>query len=280
MTRRPNTPIHRRLTRLSVLMITVLGAAALAACGSSGKSLDTSTTNAGGTTNPATSTTTTSASVSNYHPKIDPAKFTTKIDNPYFPLKPGTTHVLVGTRDGAPTKHVTRVDTRTRRILGVDTAIIHDTVTSNRTLIEKTTDWYAQDSKGNVWYFGEATAEYANGVVTNTQGSWEAGVDGAEPGIVMQANPTPGKWYRQEYRPGIAEDKARVLKPGSPTHFGTPVSTTLHTGGNTFHNVIVTDDVNPLDPSLKENKWYAKGYGTVKTLRQGGGHKETSHFVR
>jgi hypothetical protein len=269
------------IRRLIIIIGVVATAAALVAgCGSSGKSLETSTTNAGGATNPATSTTTTSVSVANYHPQIDPAQFTTKIDNAYFPLKPGTTHVLVGTRDGAPTRHVTQVDTQTRRILGVDTAIIHDTVTSNHSLVEKTTDWYAQDSKGNVWYFGEATAEYANGVVTNTQGSWEAGVDGAQPGIVMQANPTPGKWYRQEYRPGIAEDKAKVLKSGAATHFGATVSPTLHVAGNTFHNVIVTDDVNPLDPSLKENKWYAKGSGIVKTIRRGGGHVETSHIVR
>ena len=264
------------ISRFSLMSVILLGAIAIVGCGSSGTPPTATSGQAQGkpsAPSAAATTSTTSKTPSgtlpNYHPNIDPAKFTTTIDNPYFPLKPGTTHILIGKRDGAPTRHRLEVTNQTKRVLGVDTVVIKDTVTSNHSLIEKTTDWYAQDTKGNVWYFGEQTAEYANGVVTNTQGSWEAGVDNALPGIIMPANPKPGPWYQQEYRPGIALDKGKILAD----------NLTVTVNGKTYHNVIKEHDVNPLDPSLKEYKWFAPGIGTLKTIRSGGGHTETAAIV-
>jgi hypothetical protein len=235
----------------------------------------------GGTTlsSPANSTATTnlppklgkvgSANV-NYHPKIVPANFSTHISNPYFPLQPGSQHLLVGLRDGVKTEHVQTVLAKTKTIMGVRCAVIHDRVTANHALIEDTIDWYAQDSSGDVWYFGEATKEYSKGVVTNTEGSWEAGVDGAQPGIVVKAHPKPGPTYRQEYRPGVALDLAKVLSANA----------TVRVPGRTFHHAVMTSDINPLDPSFHERKWFAPGLGLVKSWKVGAGHTETAHFVR
>jgi len=206
----------------------------------------------------------------NYHPKIDPRKFTNKVTNPYFPLVPGKTLHYTGIRDGRPTQHVFTVTRQTRVVMGVRCAVIKDIVTQNQSLVEKTTDWYAQDDKGNVWYFGEDTAEYQNGVVTSTAGTWEAGVDKAQPGIVMPANPKLGVWYQQEYRPGIALDRARFLS----------LNTKVRVPAGSFSRVIVTFDLNPLDPSKKERKWYAPGVGFVQAILHGGGHSETTKLVK
>src|SRR5215211_3585219 len=146
-----------------------------------------------------------------YAPNINPADFTTRIDNKYFPLKPGTTYVYEGkTEEGTERNEITVTDD-TRRVMGVECVVIRDKVFLDGGLIEDTFDWYAQDKKGNVWYFGENTKEYQNGKVESTQGSWEAGVDGAKPGIYMQADPKVGETYRQEYYEGKAEDMAKVL---------------------------------------------------------------------
>src|SRR5207342_2710858 len=139
-----------------------------------------------------------------YHPTVNPSQFTDKITNQYFPLTPGTVMVYEGTRDGVPLRIELTVTNDTKVIMGVKCIVVRDIVTG--ALEERTSDWYAQDAAGNVWYFGEDTKEYKNGVVTSTAGSWEAGVNGALPGIIMWANPVPGKPYRQEYRPGQAED--------------------------------------------------------------------------
>jgi hypothetical protein len=145
-----------------------------------------------------------------YHPVIDPADFTSIIDNPYFPLTPGTTYVYEGDA-GNGFEHIEMtVRDETKEIVGVQCAVVEDTVTIDGEVAEVTLDWYAQDKEGNVWYFGEDSKEYENGKVTSTQGSWEAGVDGAEPGIIMKAQPSVGEEYRQEYYAGEAEDMARV----------------------------------------------------------------------
>ena len=206
----------------------------------------------------------------NYHPKIDPAKFTNHVTNKYFPLVPGKTLHYKGIRDGKPTEHTFAVTRQTKVVMGVRVAVISDIVTQNHSLVEKTTDWYAQDNKGNVWYFGEDTAEYQNGVVTSTAGTWEAGVDKAQPGIVMPAHPKVGDFYRQEYRPGVALDEARILSLNG--HVRVPAGVFSHT--------IVTFDKNPLDPSKSERKWYAAGIGFVRAVLHGGGHSETTEFVR
>ncbi len=144
--------------------------------------------------------------------RLDPANFTTGIDNPYMPVRPGSVWVY-SDRDpsGAPQRDVVRVLKRTKVIAGVRALVVHDRATRGSRLIEDTFDWFAQDKQGNVWYLGEATQAYSNGTRSSTAGSWEAGVGGAQPGVVMPAHPAPGLQYRQEYRRGAAEDHARVL---------------------------------------------------------------------
>jgi hypothetical protein len=205
-----------------------------------------------------------------YHPKIDPAKFTDHITNKYLPLIPGTTHTYRGTRDGQPTTHVVSVTRQSRTVMGVRCVVVKDNVWQNQSLAERTTDWYAQDSAGNVWYFGEQTAELQNGVVTSTSGTWEAGVDRAQPGIVMPTTPKVGRTYRQEYRPGVALDIATILA----------VDGTVHVPAGTYHGSVITFDKNPLDPSKKERKWYAPGIGFVHAVLSGGGHTEVTSLVK
>lgn len=210
------------------------------------------------------------AATSAYHPKIDPAAFTTRITNPWLPLRPGTIRRYSGIRDGAPTEHVVTVTRRTRTVMGVRCVVVEDVVMQSQSLVEKTADWYAQDASGNVWYFGERTAEYANGVVTTTAGTWEAGVDRALPGIVMPAKPRIGQTFQQEYRPGVALDRATVVA----------LDGVARARGQTFTHLLVTFDENPLDPSKKEHKYFARGIGLVYAVLKGGGHSEITRLAR
>lgn len=188
-----------------------------------------------------------------YEPDIDPADFVDKVDNRYFPLDPGTTLVYEGkTREGTERIEVT-VTNDIRRVMGVDCVVVRDKVFLDGGLIEDTRDWYAQDKNGAVWYFGEETAEYENGKVVSKKGSWEAGVDGAEPGIIMQADPKVGETYRQEYYKGEAEDMARVL--------GLDETATVPYGS--FDNLLMTREWTPLEPTVAEQKYYAPGIGNV-----------------
>ncbi len=236
----------------------------LGACGSSGgKSPSASPTTS------ATPPTTARAAV-NYHPRIDPANFSNRITNPYFPLKPGTQFAFDGVRDGRPQHTEVTVTNETKTILGIPVVVVRDVVTNSGALEEKTTDWYAQAKNGDVWYFGEATAEYTNGQISNTQGSWEAGVDNAQPGIIMKANPKVGTSYRQEYRPGVAEDTAKV----------TTVGMTYKAGGTTYRNVVLTTDRNPLNPDKLDQKYFAPGVGLIYTKKLSAGHSETSTLTK
>lgn len=243
------------MTRKPIALV-ALAAAALAGCGSS-SSDKAAPKGPVGSSKGGADTGATNAGDRSYDPKIDPAKFTDKITNPYLQFKPGTKWVYTGVKNGAPQRVEVAVTKQTKTVLGVRCVVVSDVVTVNSSLAEKTTDWYAQDSKGNVWYFGEDTKEYQNGAVTSTQGTWEAGVDNAKPGIVMFANPKPGGFYRQEYRPGIAEDKARILT----------ATGTQKVPAGTFRNVVQTRDIDPLNPDKMENKWYARGVGVVHVLR-------------
>jgi hypothetical protein len=184
-----------------------------------------------------------------YAPHIDPAEFTTKVDNEYFPLKPGTTFVYQGgqERDEMAVTH------DTNKVMGVECVVVNDKAWEDGKLIEMTYDWFAQDKEGNVWYFGEDTREYENGKVVSTKGSWEAGVDGAKPGIIMQADPKVGQTYRQEYYKGEAEDMAKVQSLND--------SVTVPYGS--FDHVLVTKEWTPLEPSYHEHKYYARGVGHV-----------------
>ncbi len=194
---------------------------------------------------------------------LNPAEFTTEITNPYFPLVPGS-RLVYREQDaqGTQQKGVTHVTRRTRLIAnGVTARVVHDVVSEHGEPVEKTFDWYAQDSAGNVWYLGEDTKEYENGRVSSTHGSFEAGVDGAQPGVIMPASPQVGMTYRQEYYAGQAEDEARVLSLDEQA--GVPFG---H-----FDQVLMTKEVNPLEPRHIEYKFYAAGVGPVLELTASGG---------
>ena len=191
-----------------------------------------------------------------YAPKIVPSDFTTRIDNKYFPLEPDTTFVYKGETKDATEGDIVRVTSDTETIMGVDCVVVDDRVTEDGELTEKTYDWYAQDKKGNVWYFGEDSKEIKNGKVASTEGSWEAGKDGAEPGIIMPAHPKIGETYRQEYYKGEAEDMARALK----------LDGSVEVPYGSFDNVLVTDEWTPLEKNIAEHKFYAPGVGNVKEI--------------
>ena len=188
-----------------------------------------------------------------WDPEVNPADFTTNIDNPYFPLKPGTTFVYKAhTADGLKTNFVA-VTHKTKVISGVTTVEVHDTVYVNGKLSEDTLDWYAQDRDGNVWYFGEDSEDLTDGRVSSLAGSWIAGVDGAEPGIIMEAHPKVGDAYRQELLLNEAEDFAQVV--------GLNTSVTVPFGS--FDDCLKTRESSGVEPDAKEFKFYAPGVGVV-----------------
>ena len=194
-----------------------------------------------------------------YAPEIDPSNFVKEIDNPYFPLEPGTTLVYEGQTEEGTERVEDTVLQETRSVMGVECVILHDRVWLNGELIEDTFDWHAQDKEGNVWYFGENSKELENGKVVSKAGSWEAGVDGALPGIIMPADPKVGDSYRQEYYKGEAEDMAEVISLRG-TGLNDAVSTPY---GSFSEDVLVTKDWNPLEPDILEHKYYAPGIGLI-----------------
>lgn len=196
-----------------------------------------------------------------YGPVIDPANFVTAIDNPYLPLTPGTVFIYEGKTDTGNEHIEVEVTSDTKVIQGVTCVVVRDTVTVDGAMEEQTFDWYAQDNAGNVWYFGEDSKSYENGKFVSTEGSWEAGVDGALPGIVMQANPTIGDIYRQEYYKGEAEDMAEVLS----------LTETASVPYGSYTDLLMTKEWSPLEPSVIENKYYAPGLGLVLEANAQGG---------
>ena len=194
---------------------------------------------------------------------LDPADFTTRIDNPYWPMAPGTRWIYRETAPDGTRQRVVVTVTRTTKLIanGVTARVVQDVVTENSKPVEVTDDWYAQDRAGNVWYLGEDTAEYENGVVVSREGSFEAGVDGAQAGVIMPAKPRPGLRYRQEYYAGKAEDRAEVVS--------------LHEQAEVPHGhfgrVLMTRDLNPLHPRILEFKFYARGVGPVLAIGVSGG---------
>jgi len=188
-----------------------------------------------------------------YNPVIDPANFFARIDNQYYSLIPGTTFVYRSdTQDGIERNEVIVTD-ETRIVLGVTTTVVWDRVWLDDELVEETYDWYAQDKDGNVWYFGEDSREYEHGEVVSTEGSWEAGVDDAKPGIIMEAHPEAGDSYKQEYYEGKAEDMADVVALGE----------TVTVPFGTFQSCLKTRDWSRIDPTLNEYKYYSPEIGGV-----------------
>jgi hypothetical protein len=188
-----------------------------------------------------------------YSVTIRAADFTAEVDNPYFPLTPGTTWIYEGTSDGEVERNEVSVTHETREVMGVTCVVVRDIVSIDGDVVEDTIDWYAQDADGNVWYFGEESKDYEDGELVSTAGSWEAGIDGALPGIVMLAEPTVGDSYQQEYYAGEAEDRGEVFALGE----------TVTVPYGTFEEVLVTADINPLDPGKVEHKSYAPGVGLI-----------------
>jgi len=240
-----------------------VAAVAVAACG------------CGSSANETTSTTP-SAPVSElapihgkYAPRIDPAKFVARVDNPYWPLEPGTAYHYEGVRGKTPQTDDEVITRRTRQILGVNCTVVRDTVSEHGAPVERTFDWYAQDAQGNVWYMGERSLEKEHGHFAVASDSWESGVDGAQPGIIMPADPQPGDAYRQEYYPpGEALDEASVLRLDG--------TATVPYGGE-HSGLLVTAERSPLEPQT-EQKYYAPGLGEIseKVVK---GHHEVFRLV-
>lgn len=185
--------------------------------------------------------------------QIDSTNFQAKIDNPFFPLVPGTTFMYTERIGHDSLENEITVTHDTKRILGVDCVVVHDVVRKKGVVKEDTFDWYAQDKQGNVWYFGEATREFQGHGKVVTEGSWEAGVDGAMAGMYMKGQPAVGEPYRQEYYAGHAEDMGQIV--------GMSDSVTVPWGS--FFPCVKTKDWSLLEAG-HEFKWYAKGVGYVR----------------
>jgi hypothetical protein len=238
----------------SVVAATAIVAAALSGCGSSGGDSATQQT-----TNPAPVHGT-------YSPTIDPANFSSTVDNRYFPLTPGSVTRAEGVAEDGKTPQVDKsvVTNQTKTILGVDCVVVHDTVSSQGRPVERTDDWYTQDSQGNVWYFGEDSFDYKHGHFVKNSGSWQAGVNGAQPGIIMESDPQPGDAYRQEYYRGHALDQAKVLSSGGA----------VKVPYKSFPQTLGTIEHTSLEPGIKEKKWYAAGIGEIKSADVSGSHEQ------
>ncbi len=186
----------------------------------------------------------------------DPASsaFSAHVDNPWFPLTPGTTYIYRGVKDGKPARDVLTVTHRTATIDAAPCVVVQDRLYLRGRLSERTTDWYTQDAKGNVWYFGEDTAELdARGHVTSTEGTWHAGVRNARAGIFMPAHPAVGEHHRQEYDKGNAEDEFRVRR----------LHARITVPYGSFRDVLQTHEFTRLEPGTLDAKYYVRGVGEV-----------------
>ena len=199
-----------------------------------------------------------------YAVSIDPADFTSVIDNTYFPLTPGTTLVYEANSEDGLERIEFAVTHDTKVVMGVTCVVVHDRVWLEGELIEDTLDWYAQDMDGNVWYFGEDSKEYEDGKFVGTAGSWEAGVDGALPGIMMLAKPYIGVTYRQEFYEGEAEDMGTILAYDGKAQVP----------AGSYDGALIVKDFNPLDMSVIEHKYYVPGIGVVLEKQVKGGSEQ------
>jgi hypothetical protein len=229
----------------TVTTLVILGSVALTACGDDEKPADSGDLPQG-----------------SERVQLDPADFTTEIDNPLWPMAVGSRWVYRETdSEGTEQKVVVTVTDRTKQIAnGVEARVVHDVVTEDGVPTEVTDDWYAQDADGNIWYLGEDTTEYENGKPVSKSGSFEAGVDGAEPGIVVPASPEVGLAYRQEYYAGEAEDKGEVVL----------LDQQAEVPAGHFEGVMMTKDTNPLEPKILEFKFYAPNVGPVLAISVSG----------
>src|SRR5262245_3548669 len=196
--------------------------------------------------------------------RLDPADFTTNIDNRYWPMDVGTRWTSRETDGEGHSFHVEVIVTdQTKTIAnGIEARVVRDTVRDESgAIVEDTFDWFAQDQDGNLWYLGEDTAEYEDGEVSSTEGSWEAGVDGAQAGVALPAHPEAGMAYRQEFLADVAEDNGAVLSTAEMAD----------TPAGHFDDLLLTKDTTPVEPDVLEYKLYAPGVGPVMTLDASGG---------
>jgi hypothetical protein len=243
-------------TMAGVRLIAVLGvlAAAIAAAGCGGN---------GGASTAAAQGASSALPQGSETVHLNPADFTTRIDNPYWPMKAGSRWVYrsVDPEGLTAQRDVVKATNQTKKVDGVETLVVSDVASENGKPVEVTSDYYAQDKAGNIWYFGENTAEYSNGKVKSREGSFEAGVDGAQAGVALPANPKPGMKYRQEDYAGQAEDRGEVISTDAQAEppFG-------H-----FTNALMTEDTSPLEPKVLEFKFYARGIGPATSVSVSGG---------
>ena len=205
--------------------------------------------------------------------ELDPADFVRTIDNPYWPMAPGSRWVYREVdADGSRQRVEVTVTNRTKTILGIAATVVHDRVTEDGEVIEDTTDWYAQDEWGGLWYLGEDTTEFENGEPVSKAGSWEAGVDGAQAGLIIPPSPEVGMSYRQEFYAGKAEDLGRILS----------LDELVEVPFCSYDAVLMTRDWTPLEPDVLEHKFYAKGVGPVLEIGLSGGvgREELIRFTR
>jgi hypothetical protein len=193
---------------------------------------------------------------------IDPADFTTPVPNPYFPLEPGTVSILRGSEDGKRLLNRTTITPWKKVIQGVTTTVVNDVLYEGGVLREKTTDWYAPDNSGTVWYFGEATAVYnKKGQVVNREGSWQAGVHGAVAGIIMPASPGPTDAYRQEFFRRHAEDQGWIVARHQ----------LVHVPYGKVDQVVRSYEWTRLEAGVVSVKFYGPGLGIVREKDVSGG---------
>lgn len=232
-------------------MILVLGAACALICGG------TSATVATGHDAPKAPGPIESGAGPGWPATLRPGDFVARVDNPWFPLQPGSEYRYAGVKDRRMMVDVVRVTDRTKRILGVETTVVHDVVKLNGVPEEVTNDFYAQDRHGNVWYFGEATRELdEHGNTISTEGSFQAGMNGARAGVLIPGHPSVGLAARQEFLKGQAEDHFKVLD------LNAEVSVPFVSS----HHALRTREWTPLEPSVLDNKYYVRGIGTVREI--------------
>jgi hypothetical protein len=196
-----------------------------------------------------------------------------RVTNPWFPLARGSVYVYDGQKDGKTARDVMTVTRKVKTITGIRAAVINDRLYLNGQLAERTTDWYAQDRKGTVWYLGEKTAELnAHGKVISTEGSFLNGRDGASGGIFMPAHPAVGQSFQQEAFKGQAEDRFRILDMAAS--ITTPAVSSSH--------AMLTEETTPLEPGVVDHKYYVQGIGTVSEQQVAGappGQAESTQLV-
>jgi hypothetical protein len=194
---------------------------------------------------------------------LDPANFSADITNPYWPMKQGTRWTYASAEAGNPRQDIVIVVTEATKKLanGITARVVRDTARSKGQIMEDTLDWYAQDAEGNVWYMGEQTAEFEKGKIVSKAGSWEAGVDGAQPGIMLPAQPQAGQKYRQEYKKGEAEDNGEVL---ATNHL-------VEVKAGSYEDAMVTMDTSTIEPDVVEYKFYGQGIGPLLAIDVSGG---------